>query len=302
MALKAVNQVKHFSGSSDYELQTKSGESIRVKGIYIANATNDFATVKIDKTTVGYFRVGGARGNHLHYPLQDEQRDKNLLDLLRDREIFTDYPLAEGQKIILTGFQGANTEATIVYDVYDAGDVTPDNPNGTEANEYIFVNYGRPSSAPTGAGDVLIDSSVNPVEFPQFPFGKLVPAGYEIDLIGILASDVGKTTGTGANKANTTYVKFVRGRTVLWDDDRNGIKLKGVSPASDGTNIGTGYSQIGYYSDMDQRHPYFFPQVLTFAQGEELNIYITTEVTAGSQNLTAEDLEIALIMKVRRGG
>ena len=300
MALKAANQVKHFSGSADYELQTKSGESIRVKAIYIANAVNDFATIKIDKTTVGYFRVGGSRGNHLHYPLQDEQRDKNLLDLLREREIFTDYPLAEGQKLIITGAQGANTECTIVYDVYDAGDVNRDNPNGTDSNEYIFINYGRPASAPTTSGDILIDTSINPVEFPSFPYGKVVPAGYEIDIIGILASDVGRTSGTGANQCVTTYVKFVRGRTVLWDDDRNGLKLKGLAPSSDGVQIGVGYSQIGYYSDVDQRHPYFFPEPLTFQQGEELNIYITTDILAGTQNLTAEDLEIALIMKVRR--
>ncbi len=302
MALKERNMVRTFSGTGDYELQAKTGESLLIKGIYVSSPGSDFASIYIDKTTVGFFRVGGARGNHLFYPLQDEQRNKNLLDILREREIFMGFPVAEGQTLIIKNVGATNAKCTVVYDKYDAGDIDTKQENGTEADSYVFINYGRPSSAPTSAGDVLINSSQNPAEFPAFPFGVDVPARTEIEILGILASDVGRTSGTGANKANSTFLKFIKERVVLLDDNKDGIIMTGASPTSDGVQYGTGQSLIGYYSDIDQRWPYFFEEPLTFGAGEELNAYITTAVSAGSMNLTAEDLEIGLIMRVRRAG
>ena len=300
MALKERNMVRTFTGSGDYELQAKTGESLLIKGIYVSGSANNFASLYIDKTTVGYFRVAGNRGNHLFFPLQDEQRDQNLLDFMRVRGIFAGYPVGEGQTFIIKNVGGANARCTVVYDKYDAGDITPSQENGTEADSYVFVNYGQPSTAPSAAGDVLLNTSLNPAEFPAFPFGADVPARTEIDLLGIVASDVGRTSGTGANKANSTYLKFIRERVVLFDDNKDGIPLTGSAPASDGVNYGVGQSLIGYYSDVDQRKPYIFEEPLTFTAGEELNAYITTAVSAGSMNLTTEDLEIGLILRIRR--
>ena len=302
MALKERNMIRTFTGTGDYELQAKTGESLRIKAIYVDNPASDFVSLYIDKTTVGYFRVGGSRGNHLFYPLPDNRRNMNLLDFLREREIFTGYPIAEGQTFIIKGIGGANTKVSVVYDKFDAGDITPSEENGTEADSYLFVNYGQPATAPTSAGDVLLDKSLNPAEFPAFPFGTDVPARTEIDLIGILASDVGRTSGTGANKANSKFLKFIKERVVLFDDNKDGLILYGVAPTSDGVQYGQGQSIIGYFSDVDERYPYIFEEPLTFSAGEELNAYVTTEVTAGTMNLTTDDLEVALIMRVRRAG
>jgi len=302
MAIKERNMLRTFSGANDYDLEAKTGESLLIKGIYVSGATSDFATIYIDKTTVGYFRVAGARGGHLFHPLTNVERNKNLLDYLRERGIFAGYPIGEGQKLILKGFQGSGTTCTVVYDKYDAGDITPSQENGTEADSYVFVNYGRPSANPTTTGDVIINSTLNPAEFPAFPFGQDVPARTEIDLLGILASDVGRTSEAGANKSVSRFLKMIRERVVLFDDNKDGIILTGSPPSSDGSQYGSGLSLIGYYSYVDQRYPYLFEEPLTFISGEELNVYITTELWAGSQNLTAEDLEIGLILRIRRAG
>lgn len=301
MALREQFMVKSASGVSELKLTAGVGESILVKGIYVGDVA-DKAVVYIEKTTVGYFRVGGSRGNHLSHRTSDDPDRVNILDWLREKGVFNGYPLGEGQSLTVKIEGGATTDIDIVYELYDAGDISPDQPNGTNANEYLYINYGQPSAAPTAAGDVLINNSIIPVEFPQFPFGAVVPANTEMDLIAIAGTPAGRTSGTGANKAKTTYVKLVRERVVLFDEDRQGIPFFGEPPTSDGVAYGGKRSLIGDMTPVDRREPFMFPNPITFTPGEELNVYITTAVDAGSQNLTQLDLEIAFIFRVRRAG
>ncbi|RLF07880.1 MAG: hypothetical protein DRJ64_02170, partial [Thermoprotei archaeon] len=149
-------------------------------------------------------------------------------------------------------------------------------------------------------GDNLYTTTQNPAEFPDFPYGETVPSGHVISLIGIIGSDFGKTSDSASNKQITKYLKFVKGREVLFDEDRYGIPMFGSAPSSDGSNIGEGYSLIGNYSDVDRREPFMFPTPLEFIAGEELNIYVTTDVTAGSANLSTDEVEIGLILRVRK--
>jgi len=74
----------------------------------------------------------------------------------------------------------------------------------------------------------------------------------------------------------------------------------GIAPSSDATDIGKGYSQIGNYSYVDRRLPFFFSEPLSFGAGEELSVVLNTYVSAGSANITVAEGEIAFIEKVRR--
>ena len=294
MALKAPYMVKTVEGNTDLQLEADTGESFKVIDIQIANPASSYIEVVVDKATVGYFRVGGTLGSHLSFAPSDSEK-KTVLGLLREKGIFRGIPVAEGQKLTIKNAAAANAVQKVVYEVYDAGDITPDMPNGTEAREYDFIMYGRPSAVADGSN--LVDTQLNPVEFTNFPFAGDVPAKTRMEVYGVLFSDVGKTSGTGANKHITKYLKLIKGRTVLFDEDRNGIPAIGVAPASDGTNIGTGYSEIGNYSDVDRRLPLIFDEPLKFEAGEELNVYVVTDVIAGSANLASTDVEVGLIMR-----
>jgi len=186
----------------------------------------------------------------------------------------------------------------VVYEKYDAGDITNTAENGSQAGNYIFINYGRPSSV--SDGDNLYTTTQCPAEFPDFPFGKTVPSGHVISILGILFSDIGKTSDSASNKQITKYLKFIKGREVLYDEDRNGIIVMGTAPTSDGTNIGSGQSLCGNYSDVDRREPFWFAEPQNFVSGEELNIYLTTDVESGSANISTSEVELGLIMKVAR--
>jgi len=297
MALKEQFMIKTVEGATDLVLQADSGESFLVKDILVDNPASNYATVKVDKTTVGYFRVGGVLGNHLAVPPADTYK-KSLLGYLFEKGIWRGIPVPEGCKLTISGVAQSGAKQVVIYEVYDGGDIKPEMPNGPKCEEYDFINYGRPSSAPAD-GDNLYAASQNPVEYPAFPFGDDVPAKKVIDIFGILGSDFGKTSGNAADKQITKYLKWVRERTTLFDDDGNGIVMTGVAPSSDGSNVGQGVSLVGNYSDVDYRLPFLFKTPLSFVAGEELNIYVTTSVEAGSANFTADEVEIGLIMRVR---
>ena len=172
--------------------------------------------------------------------------------------------------------------------------------NGSEANEYFYINYGSVSSNPTSGGDVVLDSSLIPVEFPDFPFGDIVPAKSEITVYGVMATPIGRTSGGGSNKARSVYIKFIRGREVMFDPERSGFLNLGVTPSSDGVDYVKGNSVFGFNSDLDDKKPLFFEEPLKFVSGEELNIAHTLEVISGNLNITSVDLLIGLIMKYKK--
>ena len=299
MAIKARDQVKWTDGATSLELEADTGEAFLVKDIFVQGASGNYTTVTIDKTTVGYFRTDtGNLGNHLHF-VSDDLFKKSLLGLLWDRGIFKGYPVAEGQNIIVN--PGTSMKIAVVYDIYEPGDISSEMENGSDAGEYLLINYGRKASSGNLAdGDNEYTYTKLPSEFPDFPFGKDVPAKTTIDIYGILASDVAKMSGTGANVQKTQYLKLIKEREVLFDEDKRGLMLYGYVPSGDGTNIGVGWGVIHNYTDVDPCMPLLFSAPLSFGAGEELSVVVNTEVSLGSANISVALGEVAFIEKVRR--
>lgn len=192
----------------------------------------------------------------------------------------------------------------VIYEEYDAGDIKETDPNGAKSTEYFFINYGRVAAAVVSTADTIFSIVQSPAEFPDFPFGDVVPAKTNIEIIAILASDVVDDRGSNDTMA-TEYLKLIRERVTLFDDDKNGILLKGIVGITDAVaQFARGLSLIGNFSDVDGKPPLFFDPPLLFTPGEELGIYITT--TAGSSqsasDLAAADLEIGLVERIRVAG
>ena len=297
MAVKEPFMIYTVEGNEDLQLEAKTGESLLVKDIFIYNPASDYATIRIEKTTVGYFRVGGTLGNHLSFTPADSDK-KTILGYLREKGIFTGFPVAEGETFIIDDVAQSGAIQCVVYEKHDAGDLTSVMENGSKSDSYLFINYGRPSSV--NDGDNIFSGSQNPAEFPEFPFGAVVPSGHNMTLYGLLFSDMGKTTDSAGNKQITKYLKFIKDREVLFDEERKGISVIGSAPTSDGTNIGTGQSVVGNYSDVDYREPFMFPEPKTFISGDELNVYITTDVLTGSANISTSEVELGMIFKVSK--
>lgn len=300
MGLKDRNMVVNVFGNTQLSLQAKTGESILVKAIKIFNPLTNYVTVSTEKTTVGYFRVGNTLGNHLDFPANDRRDGMNLLDYLFSMEIFTGYPVAEGETFKLEGIHQAGSIVSIIYDLYDAGDITNAMENGSISEEFFFVNYGTTGAAIVAAGSATLDTTINPAEFNAFPFGADVPAKTELMLFAIAASEHGTGAAGPTDNLGTEYLKFIRDRTVLFDEDKNGLPMRRDAAALTADAIAGGQSIIGNHSDTDPRPPYMLPEPMIFTAGEELNALLTYGGLTGTPSLGVDQQEVALVFKQRR--
>ena len=309
-----VKNLISLANGQSLELEADPGQSFLVKDIMIGGNTSLFVDVTIDKALVGSFRTKKTLGTHLGFPYgMSEAFDADakmilkptstILGYLGEQEIFKGFPVAEGQKLMVSPMTADTkiNDIEIIYEEYEGGDINSEDENGSESTEYMIINYGDTGAAVTETGTYHINSQNSPSEFPVFPFGKVVPAKTEIDLIGILASDVYDWTATG-NYMWTTHLKLVRERTVLFDDNRNGLFLKGLNPVTTDatTYYGCGRSVLGNYTDVDIKKPFMLPKPITFGPGEELNMYISATEIGSTGNFVQSDTEVGLIMKIRR--
>lgn len=296
------------------ELEADPGQSFLVKDILVGNNDATMTDITIDKAMVGRYRTAKTLGNHLSFPygmglpydaaVQFRLKPRfTILEYLAQQDIFKGFPIAEGQKMVISPALVAEYlgDVQIVYEEHEGGDISSDAENGSESSEYMIINYGDVGGPVSAAGTFHVRYSNSPTEFPEFPYGKVVPAKTEIDLLGILASDVHDEVDS-THYMYTKYLKLVQERSVLFDDERNGLLFKGGHPVvTDAiTYYGMGNSKLGNYSDVDIKRPFMLAEPITFGAGEELNIYMTIEEVSTTAAFVRADTEIGLIMKIRR--
>lgn len=310
MALISKHNFKTVLGNTNLELEAKVGQGLIVRNIMIFDPTLDYITVSISKTTVGYFRVGGGLGTHLSFHVGSFQaaypsvyvgkvNQTTLLSYLGNLGLFTGYPVASGEKFLITGAKKATSVQCIEYEIWDAADITPEMENGSKSTSYFYVNYGQTGASIDVATDVILDTSNNPAEFPDFPFGKIVPANRNIELHGVLASDVHIATDT-SNYIYTQYLKFMQDKIFLFDEDKNGLLyLSDPLLGSLGTqHVALGNCIGGNYTNIDIKYPFLFDPPLIFPQGQELTVSWKCDTLGTAPSITSEYQEVALILKM----
>lgn len=301
--LKQGNCVKRFTAVSTDTLQANAGESFLIKGLYVAPVSgNDYLTLKVDRKTVGVYRILGRAGNHLDR-MQIDFVYKNLMEFLQSKNVNCSIPVAEGQSFTVST-SGNTPVVVIVYDLYDAADIREDMPNGTAAKEYMFVQYMDYAATISSSSTVLLNVSLSPAEFPDFPCGKAVPANTEIEILGL----VGCPCGTGISASSvigSSYVKLVKERETLFDEDRNGIPFFYQWGQFGATSYWADFSLIGGCVSLDTStynitlgNPLMFEPALKFRSGEELLVYMSF-VLAGTRTLALGSIDLAAILKVK---
>ena len=211
------------------------------------------------------------------------------------------YPVAEGQTFRVKPYTSGKklNDVVIIYEKYDAGDIKATDPNGSESKEYVFVNYGQPENALTTSGDYQVKVCKTTEEFPDFPFGEAVPSKTTIEVLGILGSESLDYDSSTAY-TYTKFLKLFKGRTCLFDRDKNGLPFYQFVPDDVvvGTIFGEGLSVVGNYSAKDRREPFLPPTPLVFGAGSEVGVYITVGQGTNAGEIGTDYAEIAFIEKV----
>ncbi|MBW2560140.1 MAG: hypothetical protein JRE40_04700 [Deltaproteobacteria bacterium] len=283
MALKDSYMVKQAMGEDTLELEAGTDESFLVRNVEVDNTTNvNYAKVLIDRMTVGYFDVYNMYSNPIYFG-NERSAYPQLLAYLGKLGVFKGYPIATGQKF-LVDITGATTKnIRVTYERYDPGDITKDMPNGTEATEYIFLNYGTNTDAIAAGEYGAVDKTLNPAEFPDFPFGAVVPSGMEIDILAVLMQTHKAGTYIGDQQQ---YLRMMKEREVLFDEDKLGLYTA------------HGMGNWPSHAENYERPINLFPAPLTFPAGTELSVEV--KALTGGAGIGAGKGYIAFLERVRR--
>lgn len=287
MALKEPFMLKSnmLTATASLKIEAKTGESLLIKGLrFGALASGGFAECLIDRLSVGFWYIGDINANHLEQCTVSTQLP-NVFERLIQLGLMAGYPVAEGETFeVKPHTAGATVLGSIQYEVYDAGDITSEMPNGSKSNEFLFLNYGKNGSIIAQGVTGTLDETRNPAEYPAFPFGDTVPPKYEIDIIGFLLMTWKDALGN--LNPNYAFLKLTKDRRVLFDDDKQGICVR----------EGLGYLTWGpcRQGNFDVE---FFPTPLKFGPGDELLV----QMTAGAADaIAADDIMLAAVQTARR--
>lgn len=225
---------------------------------------------------------------------------KTLLAYLGDKGIFKGYPVAEGETFTIELITCAAAVKVVEYEIWDAGDMTPEMENGSESKTFMYVNYGDTGAVLQAVVETVLGESNNPTEYPDFPFGGVVPPGKKMELFGVLASDVAPAANVTGAATYTDYLKFMKGREVLFDEDHNGLLFLApfVDPPAAVNMIGEGYAVGGNFTQCDIKQPHMFDPPIVFNEGEELSVSWHVVIDTGGAAITEELQEVGLILKI----
>lgn len=298
------NCVKLIEASGGGNIEAPAGQSLLIKGIYCTPSSSDtYLTLQTDRVTVGYYRLKGLSGNHLNH-IEGAGLILNMMEFLTAKGINVSLPVAEGQTFTVSRYAESGY-VVLVFDRYDAGDMRNDMPNGSQAKEYVFMQYMDIVTGVSTSGDAIFDTSLSPAEFPDFPCGKSVPANYRITLLGLVGTPW-QQGETGPKGFYTTHIKLIREREVLFDEDRDGIPFLSFYQDSPSnlfeakfTLIGSGMHAIG--SGMKGAgEPLIFDPPLVFEAGVELGIYGVMVMFGSAPTWSSGLADLAAILKVEK--
>lgn len=288
MGLKEAYMIKEnwSEDTKTLSIEARVGESLKIKQLLVSHDDLDgFCECFIDRLSIGYWFIGWNAGNHLEmWTLTNVL--PNLFERLQQLGKFDGYPIAEGETFsIKNPVTNGNIRASIIYEVYDAEDMKAEMPGGSKADSYMFINYGTNEALILEGEYGAIDFSRNPAEYPAFPFGEVVPPGHEIDIHGVLIACWRGLVDDSS--ASMRYLKLIRDRKVLFNEDRRGIWLP----------QGSGHLTWGSVrqTNCDIK---LFPAPVTFKAGDELNMSMSCGSTDG--DVTAKDTMLAVVQTVRK--
>jgi len=300
--LKQSNCIKRALTTVAFSLQADAGESFLIKTIYAGHTAlaTGYPVLRVDRKTVGCYRGGAIGINHLG-SADDTYHAQNLMKWLAEHGVNVSIPVAEGQTFTIER-SGNTGDVTVVYDIYGAGDITAAMPNGSDAKEFMFIQYMTTSAALAAVGDHLLDVSLSPAEFPDFPCGRAVPPRHTIELLGLVGAPV--SNGDAASGHTTSqYLKLIKDRETLFDEDRNGIPFIAGENLTSTAMYKTEHSLVGDcgqvgadLSDPALGVPLLFDPPLIFESGEELQVYLTCSYAA-SGSIAVGEVRVGAILR-----
>ncbi len=322
MALRERNRVKLITGSGGGTLVADADESFLVKDIFDVPTTNEtYLSVLVAGVMIAKYRTKGLAGNHLPFPcvktaqiyehlagtiiaqlraagraiagLPPRPHGDGLAEWQANRFDLA-IPVASGQTLTVSRYAEAGN-VCLLYDAYDAGDLTPDMPNGTQGKIQRYLHYGT-NAASAADGACAVATSAIWTGGDSWPFGGGSVAEKNVfRLLAIAGCPLGKGA-SAANKGYTTHLQLIHRNNILFDEDAQGLPFKGDTSALSAVSYVSYGSVVGVGKAENPTSPFVLDPPLEFAEGDRLS---TNVVIAGyaSGGPGAAELDLAYALE-----
>jgi len=292
--------VATHTGATALSLAMPAGESALIKNLRLSfgSALAEDVTVTIDRKKIIHFK-GPADWGILAGC--EAPRWESICDEIKRHGLFPTIPLGEGETLGITA-PGVNHWMSVEYDLYDAGDITPNMPNGSKSNQYRMFQVISNSGVRATAGDLALDQSDIDAAFPAFPGGASVPANTRMELLALFGSPWSHGTDTD-NGEYTTYLKLLKDREDILDKDLRGMVYQGDWTFI-ANNVSADKMSSPIWVSRGFTSPcgiYVFDPPVVFNAGEELNVYATLARTGAGGDFTAGQVKVGLLFDVFKG-
>lgn len=298
MALIRPNMVENAAAAATLSLYMPAGQSCRVKGIRGWRSTKvaEDLRVHIDRKLVLQIV------NPIDWLIAqgtDDQGYEMLEDLLVREELWPILPVGEGQALEISQGNDDNWDyLEVLYDLYEAGDVSRDEPNGTDATKYRLLQVISNSGTIAAAGDLALDQSDLDAVFPAFPGGQTVPSKTTMSLLALYGGPAACDDGASGVGQATEYLRFIGEREDLFDKDLAGIIFAGDVTEATATVYTTDAGRLRVPDASAPGKIIKFPQPIVFPAGEELVIRASILHTAAG--FIAAEVKLGMIFDVER--
>ena len=264
MALTDTRIEEQDLSSGDLRLEARDGEGLHIAARGVSGGANGSVVEEYvrEELMMAYPAHGGDDELVPEADVRESQHD--LFTVMRNMDYRAPMlHVPEGHEFILSNPDGSGT-ATVVYRQVDPGAVRPAYPGGPDTKTRTSISTAQDTLnlAAGASGTLDVETSRNPSQMHDFPFGVDVPANFEYDLQA-LAVELDGTSGGNVSldglRLTTEEIEFLARDSEF------------VSPA------------FADYPDLPlDVYPLMFDDPLTFTAGQELDLTVQVSNSGGA--------------------
>jgi len=299
MAVQAAFKEITVENTTTLEYTPPAGSAAIIMSVFCLTDYLDIMVLKIGSRTVQAYNVGPSFLNQALPPVLNIT-DKSIMKCLKKIGLPVEYPVMEGEKVVL---QTSNTARYlgIHFKEVDPEDVTPDMPNGKAAKERLIFIHGTNANDITESGWHRLNKCLNPTEMHSWPFEEVACPFDEIQIFSIASPPYQENSYTGGSDVYATQkrLRIWRGTELLFHPREEGFITEGGGAEAGSYNYGWGGgdNELPMVPAGEEENIFVFPEPLVFKRGEEMAIEVKLDIDTDAKVPTGR-LICSLVGKV----
>ncbi|RLC47039.1 MAG: hypothetical protein DRH57_04865 [Candidatus Cloacimonadota bacterium] len=299
MAVKKAFQEIVVRDTDKLEYTPPAGSGAIITDIFSFANNRSFITLKIGNRTVLYLQTGPHIMNQA-LPPSSGSSYKSLLRALKQVGLPTEFPVAEGEKILVQG-SSATTVIGMHFKLVDPEDIKEDMPNGKSARERLIIIHGTNKYDITSENWYRLDKCLNPAEMHSWPFEEVACPYDEFHLYGLGTVPYSQNTYAGGADAFAIQraIRIWKGTELLLHPNEEGFVTEAEQPESGSANekYGGDNNELPFIPRGDKGDIFIFEEPLIFRRGDEMAVEVKFYVEENS-GAPAGKIVFALVGKV----